>query len=203
MQERRDTQRHRVLKAATIEFGAGAAIDCTVRNLSANGAALDVASPVGIPATFDLLILRRPWPASLPRRLAQGAAHRRRVRGPFGLTAHGRHLPVIAVDQAALVRAARRRGAAEWSGGGRCCDRTGGDGNGGSGIGGVAEGPPPLPPAPPPPLLVPVPMPVPPNGCVWASRAFSEGAEFCFAPRVILKCNAGKWNYDGLDVSPA
>lgn len=57
MQERRDSPRHRVLKAATIEFGAGAAIDCTVRNLSANGAALDVASPVGIPATFDLLIL--------------------------------------------------------------------------------------------------------------------------------------------------
>lgn len=64
-----------------------------------------------------------------------------------------------------------------------------------------AEGPPPLPPAPlPAPLLVPLSLPVPPNGCVWAGRAFSEGAEFCFAPRVILKCNAGKWNYDGLDV---
>lgn len=56
MQERRYSPRHRVLKAASIEFGAGAAIDCTVRNLSSTGAALDVASPVGIPSTFDLLI---------------------------------------------------------------------------------------------------------------------------------------------------
>lgn len=63
-----------------------------------------------------------------------------------------------------------------------------------------AEGPLPLPPLPPPALLAPSSLPVPPNGCVWAGRAFSEGAEFCFAPRVILKCNAGKWNYDGLDV---
>ena len=64
----------------------------------------------------------------------------------------------------------------------------------------LAESPPPPSPAPLPPLLVPLSLPVPPNGCVWAGRAFSEGAEFCFAPRVILKCNAGKWNYDGLDV---
>lgn len=48
-------------------------------------------------------------------------------------------------------------------------------------------------------VLVPVPVPVPPGGCVWAGRAFSEGAEFCFAPKVIMKCNSGKWNYDGLD----
>lgn len=53
--DKRQSPRHRVLKAATIEFG-GAGIDCTVRNLSAHGAALDVASPVGIPATFDLVI---------------------------------------------------------------------------------------------------------------------------------------------------
>lgn len=57
----------------------------------------------------------------------------------------------------------------------------------------------PLPPGPPPPMLVPMPMPLPPGGCVWAGRSFSEGAQFCFAPRVILKCNSGKWNYDGLD----
>ena len=44
-----------MLKAGTIEFGGGA-IDCTVRNLSDTGAALDVTSPVGIPEQFTLLI---------------------------------------------------------------------------------------------------------------------------------------------------
>ncbi|MBH5401064.1 PilZ domain-containing protein [Bradyrhizobium sp. CNPSo 4010] len=55
MNERRDKARHRVLKAGTIEFGGGA-IDCTVRNLSATGAALDVTSPVGIPDHFTLFV---------------------------------------------------------------------------------------------------------------------------------------------------
>ncbi|MDH6263698.1 PilZ domain-containing protein [Bradyrhizobium sp. BR13661] len=55
MDERRNKARHRVLKAGTIEFGGGA-IDCTVRNFSDNGAALDVTSPVGIPEHFTLNI---------------------------------------------------------------------------------------------------------------------------------------------------
>jgi hypothetical protein len=55
MDERRDKARHRVLKAGTIEFGGGA-IDCTVRNLSDTGAALDVSSPVGIPDHFSLFV---------------------------------------------------------------------------------------------------------------------------------------------------
>jgi hypothetical protein len=55
MDERRDKARHRVLKAGTIEFGGGA-IDCTVRNLSGTGAALDVSSPVGIPDHFTLSV---------------------------------------------------------------------------------------------------------------------------------------------------
>jgi hypothetical protein len=55
MGERRDKTRHRVLKAGTIEFGGGA-IDCTVRNFSDTGAALDVTSPVGIPEQFTLAI---------------------------------------------------------------------------------------------------------------------------------------------------
>ena len=53
MDEKRTSQRHRVLKAGTIEFNGGG-IDCAVRNLSATGAALEVASPVGIPAHFTL-----------------------------------------------------------------------------------------------------------------------------------------------------
>ena len=55
MDERRDKARHRVLKAGTIEFGGGA-IDCTVRNFSGAGAALDVTSPIGIPERFTLFI---------------------------------------------------------------------------------------------------------------------------------------------------
>jgi hypothetical protein len=52
---RQGKARHRVLKAGTIEFGGGA-IDCTVRNLSGTGAALDVSSPVGIPDHFTLFV---------------------------------------------------------------------------------------------------------------------------------------------------
>jgi hypothetical protein len=44
-----------MLKAGTISFGGGA-IDCTVRNLSNTGAALDVISPVGIPDRFTLVV---------------------------------------------------------------------------------------------------------------------------------------------------
>ena len=54
-EERRNKARHRVLKAGTIEFGGGA-IDCTVRNFSDTGAALDVTSPVGIPEHLTLSI---------------------------------------------------------------------------------------------------------------------------------------------------
>lgn len=45
MDNKRTAPRHRVLKAGTIEFGGGG-ISCTVRNLSASGAALDVESPL-------------------------------------------------------------------------------------------------------------------------------------------------------------
>lgn len=55
MDERRHIGRNRVLKAGTIAFGGGA-IDCTVRNMSDSGAALDVTSPVGIPDRFTLFI---------------------------------------------------------------------------------------------------------------------------------------------------
>ena len=54
--EHRVSPRHRVLKSGTIDFGGGA-IDCTIRNLSNSGAALEVVSPVGIPDHFDLVIL--------------------------------------------------------------------------------------------------------------------------------------------------
>lgn len=55
MEEHRTSQRRRTLKAGTISFGGGT-IDCTVRNLSESGAALDVISPIGIPERFTLLV---------------------------------------------------------------------------------------------------------------------------------------------------
>lgn len=55
MEERRRTQRQRVFKAGTISFG-GASIDCTIRNLTSLGASLNVASPVGIPDKFVLIV---------------------------------------------------------------------------------------------------------------------------------------------------
>lgn len=51
----RAANRHRVLKAGTIEFG-GSAINCMVRNMSNLGAALDVPSPIGIPDHFTLIL---------------------------------------------------------------------------------------------------------------------------------------------------
>jgi PilZ domain len=56
MNERRSTPRRRVLKAGTIEFNRAGGVSCTVRNLSATGACLEVESPLGIPESFDLMI---------------------------------------------------------------------------------------------------------------------------------------------------
>lgn len=53
--ERRSNIRRRVFKGGVITFD-GAGIDCTVRNLSDNGAALDVAKAAAIPPTFRLAI---------------------------------------------------------------------------------------------------------------------------------------------------
>ena len=55
MQDQRASPRQRVLKTGTIAFD-GAGIDCVVRNISANGAALEVESQIGIPKEFKLVI---------------------------------------------------------------------------------------------------------------------------------------------------
>ena len=55
MENHRASPRQRVFKAGTIAFNGDAGISCTVRNLSATGAALDVASPLGIPDHFTLI----------------------------------------------------------------------------------------------------------------------------------------------------
>ena len=58
MNERRAAKRQRVFKAGAIEFD-GSGVDCTIRNISRIGAALDVASPVGIPHEITLNIASR------------------------------------------------------------------------------------------------------------------------------------------------
>jgi len=58
MQELRRAQRRGVLKAAAISFDGGT-ISCTVRNLSMSGAALEVASTIGIPEQFSLVQVGR------------------------------------------------------------------------------------------------------------------------------------------------
>ena len=55
MDEHRAAPRHRVLKAGTIEFS-GESIPCTVRNLSASGAAIEINSPLWFPDRFVLAV---------------------------------------------------------------------------------------------------------------------------------------------------
>jgi hypothetical protein len=41
---------------------------------------------------------------------------------------------------------------------------------------------------------MPVMVPLPPNGCVWAGRPFSDGAGFCVADKLLQTCTIGKWS---------
>lgn len=54
--ERRKAARQRVLKKGTIAFNRAGVISCTLRNMSSAGACLVVASQVGIPDEFTLVI---------------------------------------------------------------------------------------------------------------------------------------------------
>lgn len=56
MDERRKIPRHRTLKAGSIVFNRASGIDCRVRNLSQAGACLEVASQIGIPDDFVLVV---------------------------------------------------------------------------------------------------------------------------------------------------
>lgn len=56
MEERRRMQRGRTLKGGSIAFNGAAGFDCRVRNLSPAGACLEVASQVGIPDDFVLVV---------------------------------------------------------------------------------------------------------------------------------------------------
>ncbi len=55
MNEKRKTQRRRVLKEGKIFFADGMrVIDCTIRDMSDTGARLLIANTVGVPETFHL-----------------------------------------------------------------------------------------------------------------------------------------------------
>jgi hypothetical protein len=56
MDERRKLPRRRTLKAGSITFNQDSGVDCRVRNLSPIGACLEVASQVGIPDDFVLVV---------------------------------------------------------------------------------------------------------------------------------------------------
>ena len=56
MIEKRAAPRHRVLKRGSLAFSGGGGLDCTVRNISRTGARIDIASPVGVPEEFTLVI---------------------------------------------------------------------------------------------------------------------------------------------------
>jgi hypothetical protein len=55
MIEKRAVPRHRVLKGGMLAFGGGS-VDCTVRNISSNGARVDIVNPIGLPEAFTLVI---------------------------------------------------------------------------------------------------------------------------------------------------
>jgi two-component system chemotaxis response regulator CheY len=56
MSNKRAKPRQRVLKPAKIGINRGGVIDCTVRDISEQGACLKVASAVGIPEFFELIL---------------------------------------------------------------------------------------------------------------------------------------------------
>jgi PilZ domain-containing protein len=56
MIEKRAAPRHRVLKHGMLAFFGGGGVDCTVRNISSNGARVDIANPMGVPESFTLVI---------------------------------------------------------------------------------------------------------------------------------------------------
>ena len=55
MKERRRTVRQRTFKGAIISLPIGS-VECTVRNLSANGALLELQGPAPVPDDFELII---------------------------------------------------------------------------------------------------------------------------------------------------
>ena len=77
---RRKVQRHRTLKAGSISFNRAGGVDCRVRDLSPAGACLEVASQIGIPDEFVLVVDVDHVRDAVPRDLAHRHAPGRGVR---------------------------------------------------------------------------------------------------------------------------
>src|ERR1700730_16419257 len=56
MSDKRAKQRQRVLKPAKIGLSRGGVIDCIIRDISEDGACLKVASTLGVPDVFELIL---------------------------------------------------------------------------------------------------------------------------------------------------
>ena len=55
--EKRAEQRHRVLKGGTVHFNKGySSLECVIRDLSANGARIQMGETLGVPSRFTLSI---------------------------------------------------------------------------------------------------------------------------------------------------
>jgi hypothetical protein len=78
MMEKRAIPRHKVFKHGTLAFYGGT-VDCTVRNISASGARVDIASSISLPYAFTLVIESD----NLLRRCHAVWSHERRIGVAF------------------------------------------------------------------------------------------------------------------------
>src|SRR5579863_4097542 len=110
MGDKRAKRRQRVLKPAKIGFNRGGAIDCTIRDISEDGACLRVASALGIPASFELILddeTRRPCRVKWRKATQIGVEFQREVActtdaQKYSVASRGNKmdasLPVLVVD---------------------------------------------------------------------------------------------------------
>jgi hypothetical protein len=77
MADKRHAPRQRALKSGKIILnGGGSVFDCLVRNLSETGALLEIASSVGVPDLFELVIGQAPTQRTLQARVVRREATR-------------------------------------------------------------------------------------------------------------------------------
>jgi hypothetical protein len=77
MADKRHAPRQRALKSGKIILkGGGSVFDCLVRNLSETGALLEIASSLGVPDLFELVIGQEPHQRVLHARVVRREATR-------------------------------------------------------------------------------------------------------------------------------
>ena len=115
MNDKRTKQRQRVLKAAKIVINHGGMIDCTIRDISENGACLRVTTALGIPESFVLILnetTRRPCRVKWRKTTQIGVEfqsedHSTIVASNYSIADRGRDmntsLPVLVVDDSSTM----------------------------------------------------------------------------------------------------